>query len=584
MTSASGCIAVPDKLTRWEAGPDDSARAEALARRHGLTPLLARILARRFPARNGDLSEFLNPQLGLVHSPLALRGMEPAVQRIVEAMDRRERIVVFGDYDVDGLSASALLWRVFRWLGHPVEVYIPNRLSEGYGLNIPALKQLADGGARLVITVDNGISAVEEIAYARSRNLDVIVTDHHQTHPPLPQARAIVNPNQPGCTYPCKVLSGVGVAFKVAHALLMTLRPGSDEAREFLKDQLDLVALGTVADVVPLIGENRILVKHGLRRLALTRKAGLRMLMDVAGLRTSHLTSSAISFMLAPRLNAAGRTDDPHAAFELLTTDSEARALDLARHLGRFNDTRRRIEESIFKQALARIESDGHADDPVLVLAGEDWSIGVLGLVAGRLVRQFYKPAICLELQKPHARGSCRSIPEYDIHAGLCVCEDVLEEFGGHSQAAGLSISPDRIPQLRRAIGEHFRSVAGRSQLYPTLRLDGWISHDEIDINSVGDLQKLEPYGEGNPEPVFAINGAELAGPPRGLKRNTLKFSIRRGAERLDVIGFGMADAALPLLAQAEGSCLELAFTPALDSYNGYESVILQLKALRIQT
>ncbi|MCL5269824.1 MAG: single-stranded-DNA-specific exonuclease RecJ, partial [bacterium] len=378
--------------TMWRWRPSEPERVRALIRRTGMPPLMARILAARGLGDAEEARRFLSPVLGQLHDPFLMTDMEAAVDRICRALDRGEPIWIYGDYDVDGITATTILLLSLRELGCPADYYIPHRLSEGYGLNREAVDQLAQSGARLLITVDCGITSFAEAGRARQLGLDLIVSDHHEAEAQLPEACAVLNPKRTDCAYPCKVLSGAGVAFKLAHAILKRRHPDAAAAREFLKGLLDLVALGTVADMVPLVGENRPMVASGLARMRSAPRTGLLQLLDCAGVPPAGLDTTAISFCIAPRLNAAGRTQHAMYGVELLLTRDFREARDLAHKLENFNDDRRDIEKEILDQALAMI--DLTAEDRVIVVAQEGWHAGVLGIVAARILNLYYRPQL----------------------------------------------------------------------------------------------------------------------------------------------------------------------------------------------
>ena len=546
----------------------------------GLPPLLAKILVARGLGDPACAERFLRPSLAHLYNPFDLKGMDEAVVRIEQALKNDEAIWIYGDYDVDGITATAILLLTLRELGKEAEYYIPHRLSEGYGLHMEAIEQLAQEGARLIITVDCGVTAVREAALARELGMDLIVTDHHEPGPELPPAVAVINPKQPGCAYPFKGLSGAGVAFKLAHALLKRLHPEEAGAREFLKSLLDLAALGTVADIVPLMDENRAIVTHGLSLLRLCKRTGLMHLMERAALSPSQLDATAISFVIAPRLNAAGRTEHAMFGVELLMTDDNQRARELARQLEGFNENRRDIEQSTVEEALVLLETGG--EDPVIVVSQEGWHQGVIGIVASRLLGQFYRPTIVIGMADGAvAKGSGRSIPGFDLLEALKACGEHLLQFGGHKMAAGLAIDPERIDAFRLAINEYARRVLPAEMMHPLVSIDADATPADLTAEVIGRLGELAPFGPENPKPVLALEGYRLIEEPRVLRGRHLKLHCASPDGRpLAALGWGMAGR-LDELAGRRGA-LRLAGTPMLNTWNGRTSVELELKDFKV--
>lgn len=526
-----------------------------------------------------ELNAFLYPSLAATHDPHLLKGMGAAVDRIERALLADESICIYGDYDVDGITATAIVKLTFDFLGADVATYIPHRLNEGYGLHKDAIGRLAERGVKLIVTVDNGITALDEIRTANELGLDVVVTDHHQPERALPPAVAVVNPNQPGCEYPFSELCGAGVAFKLCHALLKRLAPDAETSRPFLTSLLDLVALGTVADVVPLVGENRVFVHHGLRIMRETPRLGLdAMLKKIKGAQDS-ITADRLSYTIAPRLNAAGRTDRADYALDLLLSEDAHQAAELAQLLESFNEERRKIEAETVAEALAKI--DENSDDPVIVVGGEDWHPGVVGIVASRLVSKYHRPAIVFGIEDDEARGSARSIKGFNLHRALEECRDSLTTFGGHPMAAGLSLSASRIPEFREAIQRYARGVLTEERLTPTLSIDATADPEEITIENVLGLDRLRPFGEENPRPVFAIEGLMLTEEPRVLKEAHLKLRLTTPkGRRISAIGFSQAwryDA----LTKGGGK-LRIAATPTINTWGGRSQAELEIADIKI--
>jgi len=564
---------------RWQIRPVDDAVCRNLTQALELPPLVARLLACRSITQPDAAEHYLRPVLAQLHDPFLMKGMEPAAERIVHAIRNGEPICIYGDYDVDGISATAILMTILRELGAEVTYYIPDRFSEGYGVNNEALEQIAGEGARVVITVDCGIRAVDQAELARRRGIDLIITDHHEPGPRIPPAFAVINPRQPGCAYPDKGLAGSGVAFKLAHAVLRKAHPDGAAARELLKSTLDFVALGTVADVVPLLGENRAMVSFGLKLLRETRRPGLLHLFQHAAIDPRKLQTHTIGFGIGPRLNAAGRTD--HAMFGLeLLLSRDARAADgLAAKLEQFNANRRAIEMDILREAVELIEPRAH--ERVLVVAREEWHHGVLGIVASRIVQRYYRPTIVIGITDGVGKGSGRSIEGFDLHAALESCGGHLLQFGGHMMAAGLSVAADAVEAFRAAINAHAEQVLPDDLLRPLLWIDAAARTEDLTEEFVNQLELFEPFGQDNPRPVIALDEVALIEPPRVLKDRHLKLMVAgRDGRPLCAMGWGMADRLHEL--NADGTVLRLAGAPCLNRWNGRVSVEMELRDFQV--
>jgi single-stranded-DNA-specific exonuclease len=499
---------------RWLIAPP--APADFMARLPDLSPLVAQILFNRgidpATARAFLAGEWRDD------NPFRLKGMNEAVARLREAIRRNESIAIYGDYDADGVTATVLLTEVLQALGAQVEPYIPHRIDEGYGLNIPALDHLRQKGIRVVVTVDCGVRSVREVEHARRNRLDVIVTDHHAIHGELPPAIAVVNPKQEDCRYPFKELSGVGLAYKLAQALLRVQKQvriygqfGRDDAcvTPAEDDLLDLVALGTVADIVPILGENRALVKGGLDRLNRPQRLGVKAMLEEANLRDGEVESWHISFILGPRLNAAGRLEHALASYDLLASRSAEEAKARAERLGAMNRERQELTLNTFEQARQEALEKG-IDRPLLFLASPSYFSGVVGLVASRLVEEFYRPAIVVEFGAGESRGSCRSIPEFNIIAALDECRDLLCKHGGHAMAAGFTVPNDNLERLASRLGDIAAERLSGVELAPTLNIDAEVSLASLDWATHALLQKLAPFGYGNPQPLLLSRGVQV--------------------------------------------------------------------------
>ncbi|MDX2176932.1 MAG: single-stranded-DNA-specific exonuclease RecJ [Candidatus Sumerlaeia bacterium] len=524
----------------------EQAPAECSGAFAALHPAVARLLAARgWTASDPGLAEFLAPKLSSIRDPLELGGVEAAVERIAAALSAREPLAVYGDYDADGLCATAVMVRALRYLGAEPHYVVPHRIDDGYGLSARRVRMLAAEGVKLLVTVDTGITAVEEVELARSLGMDVVVTDHHLAGDSLPQA-LVVNPNLEGAAYAGGRLCGAGVAFKVAHALVRRMRPGSAEARAFTRGLLDFVALATVADVVPLLEENRVLVRHGLRELADSAHPGIRALLAVGGQRPDSagaISPDAVGFGMAPRLNAAGRTEgDPAAALELLLTDDPVRAEALAKRLDEMNKQRRALEAAILREAIAQLDAYPGEGPSAFVLAAVGWHLGVVGTVAARVCERVNRPAVVLATDgNGMAKGSARSIRGYDIHGGLLECAEHLLAFGGHAAAAGLRLHADKLGVFRDALDGHARAHLLGAELSPQVDVDTKLEGAEIDWGLHEGVQSLQPFGEGNPAPVFLVEGVEALPGARVVGTNHLRLRLRAGGREFTAIAFSLA-------------------------------------------
>jgi single-stranded-DNA-specific exonuclease len=564
---------------RWHPTPCDEAAATALAAAVGVHPLVARLLCQRGLGDADVASRFLNPRLEHLHDPMRLADMRPAVDRILRAIQRRERIAIHGDYDVDGITSTVILRRALELVGAEVVHFIPERLKDGYGLQAAAIERLHADGVQLVISVDCGIPGAEAAARARELGVDLIITDHHEPDASLPAALAVINPKRADCTYPDKYLAGVGVALKVVQALCtatgrQSLLPG------FIK----IAAIGTLADVVPLVGENRVIAKLGLDLLTRgPHKVGLRALLDVAGLSGKTIDSYHISFMVAPRVNAAGRMATADLATRLLLASDEALGAEtqaLAQQLDAENTRRRDEEQDIVAAARKMVDTDPDIGaHPVLVVAGDGWHRGVIGIVASKLVDAYYRPAIVLSVDQGEAHGSCRSIPGFDVLAALESCAPLLHRFGGHKQAAGLQLAAADIGAFRRAVNGHALDRLGPDDLRPHLHFDGPLPFEMITPALVEQLAAMAPYGMGNPKPVFSAAAIDVVDGPRRLKERHLKMSLRQQGRTFRALAWNAVEKE-PVIAATSG-VLEIAYSLEQNEFNGNTYTELRLSDAR---
>ena len=569
----------------WRFAPFDEPSLRNLAARLQVSPVLAQVLAARGYGNADRAASYLDVKLTGLHDPELLPGVAHAADRIVAALSAGRRITVYGDYDVDGVTASSLLWHCLKLAGGKVDYYVPLRLEEGYGLHADALQSLHERDpSTLVVTVDCGITSVHEADRARELGLELIITDHHEPGPVLPEPACLVHPRLPGTTYPFGDLCGVGVAFKLAWAVCQRLGDGkraSPRMREFLLSAIGLTAIGTVADVVPLLDENRILVRYGLQSLRERSSMGLKALMRLAGLNDKPLLQAEdVAFALAPRINAAGRLGQARLAIELLTTENAERAETLAAYLEEQNKLRQTVERRIFKEAREMVDANpAWSDASALVLAHHEWHAGVIGIVASRIAELYSKPAILIALnsQDKLGVGSARSFAGFDLHGGLHVCAEHLATFGGHHAAAGLKIQADRIEAFREQFCQHARDTHVVTPADMELQVDAEVRLADLTIRAVNDLDRMGPFGRSNQRPVLASTRVELAEPPRkmGGGDRHLSLLVRQYGRTMRAVSFGHADWAEPIAA-AQGT-IAIVYAPSINRYRGRENVELQL-------
>ena len=554
---------------RWEIAPANPRIEEKLAAALQIQPLAARLLVNRGITGIEAAREFLSPSLQRLHDPFLMRGMAEAVNRLIRSLQRQESIAIYGDYDVDGITATAVLSWFFRDIGVPVPYYLPHRMREGYGLNAEAVRKLADQGTRVLITVDCGITGHDEVQLARRLGMDVIVTDHHQVPPTLPDAVAVLNPHQSECTYPAKELSGVGIAFKLVMALRGRLRQESRWAGKTpnLRRHLDLVALGTIADIAPLVGENRILVKHGLQELTRSQKLGVQTLKRVTRIAEQDIGPRQVGFSLAPRLNAAGRLAAAQAGVELLLSEDAVQAEKLALYLDSVNRERQMVQAQIYAEAKAAIEADGGVDNRwAIVLASEHWHPGVVGIVASKLVEEYGRPTVLIGLEGDTGKGSGRSIAAFHLYNALVACQELLAGFGGHEHAAGVRIHREQVPRFTEALNRVAREQLIEADCTPLLPIDAEVHLHQIDDTLLQFIERLEPFGEGNLQPVLLARGVEVAGAPTlvGREQQHLRLTFRQGGVILRGIGFAMGGR----LTQVKTGALDIVFSPQRHVWN----------------
>jgi len=576
---------------QWIISTADS-RSVQLAKSLKVSPLLAQVLINRGVTDMQAGSAFLRPKLTELISPQLMPGIGPAVRRIKHAIGSREKITIYGDYDVDGISGVAILWQILKLLGGDVDYYIPHRIEEGYGLNAEAVQLLANAGTKLLVTVDCGATAFRSAALAGESGLDLIITDHHQFEAELPRAAAIVHPALEK-DYPNQDSAGAMVAFKLAWAIANEFNPPrrsgklEPELREFMINATSLAAMGTIADIVDLRGENRVLTSYGLKALPECKLCGIQALIESAGLTGRGLDSFDIGFRLAPMLNAAGRMGHARLAVELLTTDEPARAGEIAGYLKNQNAERQQCERKIFKQACEMIaEQDAHyRGQKSIVLANPDWHTGVIGVVASRIVEKFHRPTIMINSASTEngiVQGSGRSIPDFDLLGAIRACSQHLVSFGGHEMAAGITIRTEKIDRFAAEFEAYARQNLNEDDIASKLYIDAAAGLSDFRREAVSELQMLGPFGQGNPEPIFATKGVRLACPPRkvGSGGEHLQLTITDNVAVVRCIGFRFAKLEKKLL---ENECFNVAYQPQINTFNGNNNVEFVLTDIQFE-
>lgn len=558
---------------RWIVKKSDKEILELLVKELRVSPIVARLLVNRSILEPQEADRFLNCKLSSLYDPYMLKGMKRTVERIHRAISKGEKILVYGDYDVDGITSVALLSSVISKLGGHVLEYIPNRLEEGYGLNLDACQFAHKKKVSLLITVDCGINAVREVDYLNSLSIDAIIIDHHEVQAgSLPKAYAVIDPLQTSCTYPFKYLAGVGLAFKVACGLM-------NSTPDKMTEYLDLVAMGTVADVVPQLDENRILTKHGLDVVTNTKRVGLRALIKVSGLKGRDISAGHIGFILGPRINVSGRIGSPKKALRLLMTHREDEAREIAEVLNQENRNRQKIEADILKEALRKIETQiNFKEHKTIVLSDPNWHPGVIGIVASRIVDRYYRPTAIISLKGAMGRGSARSISDFNIFECISKCKEYLAEFGGHKAACGFSIHKKDIDNFKTLFNEIAKETLLPEHLLPKLRADMDIPLNSLTESLIGEIEKLAPHGPRNPSPVFISKGIKLKHKPKVVGKRGVKFWVTDGQVTCEAIGFGMSDAFLGILMEGD---IDLAYSPSVNTYKGLRSIQLNLEDVR---
>lgn len=560
---------------RWNCVPCNEDAARQLSDQLNISSLLASLLVTRGIEDVGAAKLFLFGNESSIHDPYLLAGMTEAVPRIRQAIESNESILIYGDYDADGVSSTALMIHLMRHVGATFDYYIPHRSKEGYGLHIHAIDEAYRKGITLIITVDTGISAVEQIAYARTLGIDVIVTDHHEPPKQLPEAYALINPKLPNCMYPFKGLAGVGVAYKLACAMLGDRVPSH---------WLELVAMGTVADLMPLIGENRMLVRSGLASMEKSSFVGITSLLQVAGRGNGEVTSTDVGFGLAPRINASGRLSHASRAVTLLTTENMIEAEEIADELDLLNRERQQIVEEITLEAMAQLEykSAGQQIPKVIVIAGEGWNVGVVGIVASKIVERYYRPTIILAInpETGECKGSARSTPGLDIYEALTDCSELLDHYGGHPAAAGMSLQREHLTAFDERLNEFASSKMEPEHFIPELTADIDCRLDHITLSVIEEMQQLAPFGMDNATPRLLIKGAQLLGSRvMGQDGKHLKLTLSQNGSIIEAVAFGKGELANLLV---DGSTLDIVAEANVNEWNGSRKPQLMLQDVSV--
>ena len=559
----------------WLLKEFDKDRVIEISKEFHISPLTSIILYNRGITENSEIAEFLNCSLDNLHDPYLLKDMDKAVYRVREAKKNNEKITIYGDYDVDGITSIAILYKHLTEMGFDVDYYVPDRIQEGYGVNRCALDKIKESGTKVLITVDTGITAVEETDYAKSIGMDIIITDHHECKEIIPNAYAAIDPKRKDCSYPFKNLAGVGVAFKFIQAL-----DEKSTVYQLMDKYADLISLGTVADISPLVDENRIMVTEGLKKFKTTENVGLKALIDVSINNNKAITTSTIGYIIAPRINASGRLGCAARSVEMFLTDDSAKAYELAEGLCEENTIRQQTEQKMFAEAIEYIEKNPQIkDDQVLIIAHENWHHGIVGIVSSKITEKFYKPSILFAVDGEEAKGSGRSVSGYNLFEALENCSDLLEKFGGHELAAGLSIKTDKIEEFREAINKNAALKIDEKALAPTISVDAVIKPTYITFDTVDEINRLQPFGVDNPSPVFAVKGIKIHKISTMSENKHLRMTLLKEGKFLDAVGFGMGEYYNHL---KEGDFINVAFGLDINDYKGYKNVQLILKDIKL--
>lgn len=553
---------------KWEIYNVDEESVDNLSKKYHINKLLATILNNRGIVTEEKIRLFLNPTRNDFHNPFLIKDMEKAVDRIIKAIENKERITIYGDYDVDGITSITVLKSFLQERGLEIAQYIPNRLTEGYGLNVEAVEKIKNRGCDLMITVDCGISAIKEIDYANQLGIETIVTDHHEPGQELPKAMAVIDNKRKDSTYPFRELAGVGVVFKVIQAISIKL--GLKE--EYLK-YLDIVCIGTISDIVPLVDENRVIAKLGLLLIKQTRNIGLRAIINMSGYK--EIDSNSISFGIAPRINACGRMGKAEDALELFLSKNINEVCQLAQKLNEYNKERQETEKAIYENAVEAIERENLQKNSAIIVGGHNWHHGVIGIVSSKITEMYFKPSILLSFEDDGiGTGSGRSIPGFDLHEALSKCNNSIEKFGGHSMAIGITIKKDKFEDFKKQF-EQIAEEAKINDIIPIIKIDAKINFENINKEMVDSLKELEPYGEGNKMPIFAFKNLKIDSIRSLSDGKHLKLTLKEGNTVINAIGFNMGHF---INEYRIGDKVDVAGVLEINHFNGVESVQINLK------
>lgn len=554
-------------MKSWQFYEENNELAEEISNKFKISKLLAQILINKNVTKDDEIEVFLNPKRNNFYDPFLMPDMEKAVERIIKAIENKEKVLIYGDYDVDGITSTTVLKKFLEKLGMTVDYHIPNRLKEGYGLNKEAIEEIAEKGTQLMITVDCGISGVEETEYAKSKGIDVIITDHHEPGEKLPNAIAVVDAKIKTNRYPFNQLAGVGVVFKLIQALSIRLKLDEKEYLQYL----DLVCLGTISDIVPLVDENRVIAKLGLKLVNVTKNIGLRTLLESAGYTVAD--SNTISFGIAPRVNACGRMGFADQALGLLLSENRNDALELATKLNEYNKERQEKEKKIFNDALELIEQD-EEKSPAIVLGKEGWHHGVIGIVSSKITEMFFKPSILIGFEGEEGKGSGRSIPGIDLHEALLKCGNNLEKYGGHAMAIGLSLKKENFGEFKKELNEYLASL-NIGEIKQIIKVDAIADLQSISMKTVEELKLLEPFGEENKMPIFCLKNLKIYSIRALTEGKHLKLTLRDDNMEIGAIGFNMGEMTNSLKI---GDKVDIIGALEINEYNGYRNIQMNLK------
>ena len=553
---------------KWQIYQVDEKQIDEIQSKYKLNKLLATILANRGIIEDEQINKFLKPTRNDFYNPYEMPDMEIAVNRIIKAIDNKEKIIIYGDYDVDGITSVTVLKSFLEERGIKVTEYIPNRLNEGYGLNKKAVKDIVEAGNELMITVDCGISAVEEVEYANELGIEIIITDHHEPGNTLPSALAVVDAKRKDNKYLCRNLAGVGVVFKLIQAISMKL--GLEE-KEYLK-YLDIVCIGTISDIVPLTDENRVIVKLGLKLVEQTRNLGLREILKASGY--TKIDSNTISFGVAPRINACGRMGHQEEALKLFLSKEIEEVRELTQKLNEYNKLRQDIEKNIYDEALKQIENQNLTERNTIVLMGKGWHHGVIGIVSSKITELYFKPSILLCEEGDIGKGSGRSIPGFDLYEALSECSDSIEKFGGHSMAIGINVKTNKVNEFKEKL-EKIAIEKNIGEIVPILKIDAQVSLDEINKETINGLKELEPYGEANKMPVFALKNLKIDSIRALSEGKHLKLTLKDNKNIINAIGFFMGNLANEYKI---GDKVDVVGNLEINTFNGVDNIQINLK------